>query len=138
MDDFIYRDLETEGGQSTHSTRSRSTGLFCEDVPLSKIAREVGTPVYVYSYNTLARHFRVFDEAFSGIPHIVCFAMKANSNLAVVKTFAGLGGGADVVSGGELFRALKAGVEPSKIVYAGVGKTDTEIEAALERRHPDV
>ncbi|MHB8173211.1 MAG: diaminopimelate decarboxylase [Nitrospirota bacterium] len=125
MDDFIYRDMETGG--------SRSTGLFCEGVPLSKIAREVGTPVYVYSYNTLTRHFKVFDEAFSGVPHIVCFAMKANSNLAVVKSFAGLGGGADVVSGGELFRALKAGVEPSRIVYAGVGKTEREIEAALSK-----
>jgi diaminopimelate decarboxylase len=125
MNDFIYRDEGARGDRST------GRELFCEGVPMSKIAREVGTPVYVYSHNTLARHFRVFDEAFSGIPHIVCFAMKANSNLAVVKTFAGLGGGADVVSGGELFRALKAGVEPSKIVYAGVGKTDMEIEAAL-------
>jgi len=116
MDDFHY-----EGGR-----------LFCEGAALEDIAREVGTPVYVYSHNTLARHFRVFDEAFSGLPHIVCFAMKANSNGAVVRTFARQGGGADVVSGGELHRALKAGVPADKIVYAGVGKADWEIEYALK------
>jgi diaminopimelate decarboxylase len=115
MDDFVY-----EGDR-----------LFCEGVPLETIAREVGTPVYVYSHHTLSRHFRVFDEAFARMPHIVCFAMKANSNLAVVKTFADLGGGADVVSGGELHRALAAGMPPEKIVYAGVGKTIAEIEYAL-------
>ncbi len=144
MDDFIYRGRAGEGLENTGNdagarqpvVRGRSTGsageeLFCEGVPLSRIAREVGTPVYVYSYNTLTRHFKVFDEAFDGIPHVICFAMKANSNIAVVKAFSALGGGADVVSGGELFRALKAGVEPSKIVYAGVGKTEREIEAAL-------
>ncbi len=139
MDDFIYRDPGKENGEEAGqalgvdgAVRSRSTGLFCEGVPLSRIAREVGTPVYVYSYHTLTRHFRVFDEAFDGIPHIICFAMKANSNLAVVRSFSALGGGADVVSGGELFRALRAGVMPSKIVYAGVGKTVSEIEAALK------
>ncbi len=143
MDDFIYRGGAGEGtaggkaceGQSVALSRSAGQGggeLFCEGVPLSKIAAEVGTPVYVYSYNTLTRHFRVFDEAFSGIPRLICFAMKANSNLAVVRSFAAMGGGADVVSGGELFRALKAGVMPSRIVYAGVGKTASEIEAALK------
>ena len=106
--------------------------LFCEGVAVEDIAREAGTPVYIYSHNTLSRHFRVFDEAFSGLPHIVCFAMKANSNSAVVRTFAALGGGADVVSGGELYRALKAGVPAGKIVYAGVGKTRPEIEYALK------
>src|SRR3990172_9173425 len=105
--------------------------LLCEDVPLEDIAREVGTPVYVYSMGTLARHFKVFDEAFAEIPHMVCFAMKANSNMAVVGTFAGMGGGADVVSGGELYRAMRAGVPPGRIVYAGVGKTAAEIEYAL-------
>jgi len=105
--------------------------LFCEGVAISDIADKVGTPCYVYSHNTLARHFRVFDEAFDGLPHIVCFAMKANSNIAVVKTFAGQGGGADVVSGGELYRALKAGVPADRIVYAGVGKTRSEIDYAL-------
>jgi len=106
--------------------------LFCEGVAVEDIAREVGTPFYLYSHKTLERHFRVFDEAFDGVPHIVCFAMKANSNLAVVKTFAVQGGGADVVSGGELYRAMRAGVPPEKIVYAGVGKTASEIEYALK------
>jgi len=105
--------------------------LFCEEVAVEDIARDLGTPVYIYSHRTLVRHFRVFDEAFDGLPHIVCFALKANSNGAVIKTFAGMGGGADVVSGGELSRALMAGVPSSKIVYAGVGKTDAEIEHAL-------
>ena len=130
MDDFIYRGPGAQGGGSANRTGGEE--LFCEGVPLSKIAREVGTPVYIYSYHTLTRHFRVFDEAFDGIPHVICFAMKANSNLAVVRSFAALGGGADVVSGGELFRALRAGVMPSRIVYAGVGKTEREIEAALK------
>src|SRR5512141_1623677 len=106
--------------------------LFCEGVPVDEIARETGTPVYIYSRSTLSRHFRVFDEAFAGIPHIVCFAMKANSNSAVVRTFSSQGGGADVVSGGELFRALNAGVPAGRIVYAGVGKTRAEIEYALD------
>lgn len=116
MDDFRYQDGR----------------LFCEDVPVEEVAAAVGTPFYIYSRNTLSRHFRVFNEAFEGIPHIVCFAMKANSNISVVKTFADQGGGADVVSGGELFRALRAGVPPERIVYAGVGKTAVEIEYALK------
>jgi len=106
--------------------------FHCEDVPLSRIAAEVGTPFYCYSHATLQRHFSVFDEAFKNIPHIVCFAVKANSNLAVLRLFAKAGGGADVVSGGELFRALKAGIPAKKIVYAGVGKTREEIRRALE------
>src|SRR5512143_3900972 len=106
--------------------------LFCEDVAVEDIAASVGTPCYIYSHNTLARHFKVFDDAFDGAPHIICFAMKANSNISVVKTFANLGGGADVVSGGELYRALKAGVPACKVVYAGVGKTRAEIEYALK------
>jgi len=110
----------------------REGELCCEDVPLKRIAEEAGTPFYVYSRATLERHYRVFDEAFEGVDHLVCFAVKANSNLSVLKLFAGLGGGADVVSGGELSRALKAGVPPEKIVYAGVGKTVAEIEYALK------
>ncbi|MGK7346101.1 MAG: diaminopimelate decarboxylase [Candidatus Nitrospinota bacterium M3_3B_026] len=106
----------------------------CEDVPLSKIAGEVGTPFYVYSHATLTRHFEVFDKAFEDVPHIICFAVKANSNIAVLRLFAKLGGGADIVSGGELYRALKAGVPPEKIVYAGVGKTRPEIRQALEAK----
>lgn len=116
MNDFQYREGE----------------LYCEDVPLSRIAKEVGTPCYVYSHHTLVRHFRVYDSAFQSIPHIVAFAMKANSNLAVLRLMAKEGSGVDIVSGGELFRALQAGVSPSKIVFAGVGKKPDEIRDALK------
>ncbi|MCS6288146.1 MAG: diaminopimelate decarboxylase [Nitrospira sp.] len=116
MNDFQYREGE----------------LYCEGVPLSRIAKEVGTPCYVYSHHTLVRHFRVYDSAFQNIPHIVAFAMKANSNLAVLRLMAKEGSGVDIVSGGELFRALKAGVTPGKIVFAGVGKKPEEIRDALK------
>ena len=116
MNDFQYREGE----------------LYCEDVPLSRIAKEVGTPCYVYSHHTLVRHFRVYDSAFQNIPHVVAFAMKANSNLAVLRLMAKEGSGVDIVSGGELFRALKAGVPPGKIVFAGVGKKPEEIRDALK------
>ncbi|HEX5036948.1 MAG TPA: diaminopimelate decarboxylase [bacterium] len=105
--------------------------LHCEDVPMSKIAAEVGTPAYVYSYATLERHFKVFDQAFAGVPHLICFAMKANSNIAILRSFVKLGGGVDIVSGGELFRALTAGAPPDRIVYSGVGKTREEMKYAL-------
>ncbi len=114
-----------------HHFNYREGVLHCEDVPLREIALEVGTPCYVYSYSTLIRHFRVMDEAFSAIPHLVCFAVKANSNIAVLKALAKEGSGMDVVSGGELFRALRAGVDPERIVFAGVGKTAQEMEYAL-------
>ena len=96
--------------------------LFAEEVPLRRIAQEVGTPAYVYSIATLRRHYRVFDEAFARIPHLVCFSVKSNSNLAVLRTFAKAGSGFDIVSGGELFRALKAGADPKKIVFNIKGK----------------
>lgn len=105
--------------------------LFCEEVNIADIASEVGTPFYLYSSATLARHFRAFDGAFSH-DHITCFATKSCSNIAVLNLFAKLGGGADIVSGGELFRALKAGINPKKIVYSGVGKTRQEMKYALE------
>ena len=105
--------------------------LFCEDVPLEKIADEVGTPFYCYSQKTLIRHFDVFNTAFEEIDHLVCFAVKANSNIGVLHELINAGAGCDVVSGGELYRALKAGCEPQMIVFAGVGKTDEEIEYAL-------
>lgn len=107
--------------------------LYCEDVPLTKIASEVGTPCYIYSHATLTRHFKVFDQAFEGVPHLICFAMKANSNLAVLRTLINLGAGIDIVSGGELFRALAAGARPDKVVYAGVGKTKEEMAYALQK-----
>ncbi len=109
----------------------RNGEMFAEDVPVKRIAKEVGTPAYVYSLATLKRHFRVFDQAFAKIPHIVCFSVKANSNIALLRTFAKEGGGFDIVSGGELFRALKAGADPKKIVFSGVGKKKEEIEYAL-------
>ncbi|MFW8599933.1 diaminopimelate decarboxylase [Desulfobacterota bacterium M19] len=105
--------------------------LHCEDTPLSAIAEAVGTPFYVYSSATLSRHFKAVDEAFSDIDHITCFAVKSCSNIAVLNLFSSLGGGADIVSGGELFRALRAGVDPQKIVYSGVGKTVEELRYAL-------
>ena len=106
--------------------------LRCEAVPVREIAEKVGTPFYLYSYHTLVRHFTVFDDAFKGIPHLVCYSAKANSNLALLRLFVNLGGGVDVVSGGELFRALKGGAAPQKIVFSGVGKREDEIEYALK------
>jgi diaminopimelate decarboxylase len=110
----------------------RENALCCEDVPMADIAAAVGTPVYVYSAATLKRHFQAFDKAFFGKPHLVCYSAKANANLAILSLFAKLGGGLDIVSGGELFRGLKAGVPPGKIVYSGVGKTPEEMDFALE------
>jgi diaminopimelate decarboxylase len=109
----------------------RNGEMFAEGVPLKRIARDVGTPAYVYSLATLKRHFRVFDEAFAAVSHIICFSVKANSNIAVLRAFAREGSGFDIVSGGELFRALKAGADPKKIVFSGVGKKKQEIEFAL-------
>ena len=109
----------------------RNGEMFAEAVPLKRIAREVGTPAYVYSLATLKRHFKVFDQAFSKVRHIVCFSVKANSNLALLRAFAKEGSGFDIVSGGELFRALKVGGDPTKIVFSGVGKKREEIEYAL-------
>ncbi len=110
----------------------RDNTMFCEDVPVSAVAESVGTPFYLYSKETLSHHFKVIDQAFADIPHITCFATKACSNIAILSLFKSLGGGADIVSGGELFRALKAGVEPQKIVYSGVGKSAEELRYALE------
>jgi diaminopimelate decarboxylase len=109
----------------------REGELFCEEVPLRELAERHGTPLYVYSRATFERHFRVFDGAFSSLPHLTCYAVKANSNMALLGLVAAWGGGMDVVSGGELYRALAAGVDPAKIVYAGVGKREEEILEAL-------
>ena len=107
--------------------------MVCEGVPLGRIADAVGTPVYVYSHATLSHHYGVFDRVFSGTPHLICYSMKANPNGSVIRTFTNLGSGVDIVSGGELSRALAAGTPPSKIVYSGVGKMEWEIEEALRR-----
>lgn len=106
--------------------------LHAEDVPVSQIAEQVGTPFYCYSTATLTRHFRLFDEALEGTDHLVCYAMKANSNQAVLRLMADLGAGVDVVSGGEYARARAAGFDGSKIVFSGVGKTREEMAAALK------
>lgn len=110
----------------------QNQALFCEKAAVEKIAQEVGTPFYLYSHRTLEHHFRVFSAAFAEIPHIVCFAVKSCSNTAILRIFAREGGGVDLVSGGELYRALKAGVDPAKMVYSGVGKRDDEIDFALK------
>ena len=115
-----------------HNFEYRQGELCCEQVPISQIAKQVGTPCYIYSHATLVRHFRVYDSAFKSIPHLIAFAMKANSNLAILRLMMKEGSGVDIVSGGELFRALKAGVAPSKIVFAGVGKSAEEIRDALK------
>ncbi len=107
--------------------------FYCEDVPITDIAEDVGTPVYIYSSRTLSHHAQVYEKAFEQMDHLSCYAVKANSNLSVISLFAKKGMGADVVSGGEIFRALKAGVPADRIVFAGVGKTQTEMEYALNK-----
>jgi diaminopimelate decarboxylase len=115
-----------------HHFNYRDNELFCEDVPVRKIAEAVGTPFYLYSHATLERHFTAVDSAFDGIDKLLCFSAKSNTNLAILRLFATLGGGLDIVSGGELFRGLKAGFSPDKIVYSGVGKRVDEIDDALD------
>ena len=106
--------------------------LYCEQVSVDEIAAQTGTPLYVYSSHTITDHFRKLDEAFAEVPHLICYSVKAASNLAIISLLADYGAGADIVSGGELYRALRAGVSPDSIVYAGIGKTAPEIAKALE------
>ncbi|MEI6124943.1 MAG: diaminopimelate decarboxylase [Pseudomonadota bacterium] len=115
-----------------HEFKYQGDDLCGENVLIEKIAADVGTPFYVYSRKTLESHFRVFDTAFAAVPHITCYSAKSNANAAVLKVLSSLGSGVDVVSGGEIFRALRAGVAPRKIVYSGAGKTGSEIEYALQ------
>lgn len=115
-----------------HHFQYQNNELYCEEVPVLEIARDVGTPFYLYSHATLRQHFKAFDGAFQGITHLTCFSMKSNSSLAILRLFAQEGGGVDIVSGGELYRALKAGVDPQKIVYSGVGKRIEDLEYALK------
>jgi diaminopimelate decarboxylase len=110
---------------------SRNGSLYCEDVALADIAAQTGTPCYVYSSRGVMNRFRAYEEALEGFPHLVCYAVKANSNLALLGLLARAGAGFDIVSGGELFRVLKAGGDPSRVVFSGVGKTAEEIEYAL-------
>jgi diaminopimelate decarboxylase len=116
MDHFTYRRRE----------------LCCESVPLRAIADAVGTPAYVYSRAALVEGVRAYDDAFAGIPHLVCYAIKANANLGVLAVLAAEGAGADIVSGGELYRALRAGIPSRKIIFSGVGKTREEMREALK------
>jgi diaminopimelate decarboxylase len=115
-----------------HHFDYRDGALFAEDVDITALATRVGTPFYCYSTATLERHYRVLSEAFAGTPTLICYALKANSNQAVIATLARQGAGADIVSGGELLRALNAGVAPEKIVFSGVGKTREEMAATLK------
>src|SRR6478735_884782 len=105
--------------------------LHCEDVALSKIAEEVGTPVYVYSRSDIERAYKAFDAALEGVPHEICYAVKACSTLGVLGVLVQLGAGADIVSIGELYRWLRAGGDPAHVVFSGVGKTESEIKTAL-------
>jgi diaminopimelate decarboxylase len=116
-----------------HHFDYRNGVLHCEDVSLEAIARDLGTPVYVYSHATLQRHYGVLAEAFAGRDVLIAYAIKANSNLGVISTLAELGAGADVVSGGELMKAMAAGVPASRIVFSGVAKTEDEMRIGLER-----
>ncbi|MDZ7579606.1 MAG: diaminopimelate decarboxylase [Deltaproteobacteria bacterium] len=115
-----------------HHFQYRHDELFCEDVPVREIAEAVGTPFYLYSCATLERHFKAFDGAFANADRLVCFSAKANASLAILKLLSRLGSGLDIVSGGELFRGLRAGIAPDKIVYSGVGKKPEEIDFALQ------
>ncbi|MCK5091954.1 MAG: diaminopimelate decarboxylase, partial [Gammaproteobacteria bacterium] len=116
MDYFQYKDSE----------------LYAEDVSLEKLAEQFGTPCYVYSRATIERHWRAFDTALEGHPHLICYAVKANSNLAVLNVMARLGSGFDIVSAGELERVIRAGGDPGKVVFSGVGKRHDELQRALQ------
>ena len=122
MDPFQYRDSE----------------LCCEEVSLRALAAVAGTPAYIYSKAALLESLAGYGRAFQAVPHVVCYSVKANSNLGVLSALAKAGAGADIVSGGELYRALRAGVPPEKIVFSGVGKTRDEMREALKAGHPDV
>jgi diaminopimelate decarboxylase len=115
-----------------HHFAYRDGRLFAEEISLEQIAQDVGTPFYCYTYATLERHYHAFEAPLTSVPHLICFSVKSNSNLAVLKVFLNQGAGLDVVSGGELYRALKAGADPRTIVFAGVGKTSRELEEALK------
>jgi diaminopimelate decarboxylase len=105
--------------------------LHCEQVPLKQLAREVGTPLYIYSRRGLEDNFKQFDQALAEIPHLICYAVKSNANLGVLKLFRELGAGFDIASGGELFRTRQVGADPQRLVFSGVGKSNSEIDYAL-------
>ncbi|MGQ9609596.1 MAG: diaminopimelate decarboxylase [bacterium] len=115
-----------------HFFHYKNNELYCEEKKVSTVAEEVGTPFYLYSHRTIVDHYRKLDNALNSVDHLICFSMKSNSNLAICRTLSNEGAGADVVSGGELYKALKAGFHPNNIVFAGVGKIKSEIEYALK------
>jgi diaminopimelate decarboxylase len=117
-----------------HSFRYREGHLYCEDVNLARLAEQLGTPVYVYSAGTILDHYARLDTALKSLDHLICYAVKANSNRAILKLLADAGAGFDIVSGGELYRVLAAGGEPSRCTFAGVGKSPEEIQYGLEQR----
>ena len=116
MDAFDYRDDQ----------------LYCEGIPLARIAADVGTPTYVYSLRALRTAYHAYDHALAPVPHVVCYSVKANGSLAILRTFAREGSGFDIVSGGELFLAGRAGADPRRIVFSGVGKTREEMAQAMQ------
>src|ERR1700690_2134615 len=116
-----------------HDFRYVGNRLFCEGVSVEALARKFGTPLYVYSQHTLADHFQKLDRALAPVEHLICFALKSNGNLSVLRALAGLGSGFDIVSGGELQRVIAAGGKPRQCVFAGVGKSESEIEFALRQ-----
>jgi diaminopimelate decarboxylase len=117
-----------------HAFHYRNGRLYCEDVDLNRPAEEFGTPLFVYSAGTILDHYRRLDAALTELDHLICYAVKANSNRAILKLLAEAGAGFDIVSGGELFRVLAAGGDAAKCTFAGVGKSGDEIEYALEQR----
>src|SRR6266568_4556310 len=116
-----------------HDFRYISGKLYCEGIAVESLVRKFGTPLYIYSQKTLTNHFLKLDRAMTGVDHLICFAVKSNSNLSVLSTLAGLGSGFDIVSGGELQRVIAAGGDPRRCAFAGVGKTESEIEFALKQ-----
>src|SRR5664280_3738962 len=116
-----------------HDFHYAGSRLFCEGVSVESLAKKFGTPLYIYSQRTLTEHFQRLDHALAPLDHLICFSMKVNSNLSVLRTLANLGAGFDIVSGGELQRIIAAGGDPRQCVFAGVGKTEGEIKFALRQ-----
>ena len=129
MDSVLEKEIQR--GVKVHDFYYLVNELYCEKVRVKDIVDETGTPVYIYSYQTIVEHYRKLARAFQSVRPLICYSMKANSNLAILKALVSEGAGFDIVSGGELYRALRAGSDPKKIVYAGVGKTGEEIEASI-------
>jgi len=117
-----------------HEFRYKNNNFYCENIKVEAIAEKFGTPLYIYSYETLLDHYLKLCVAFRRIKPLICYSVKANSNLAILKALVAKGAGLDIVSGGELFRALKVGCPPQRIVYASVGKTDQEITEAIKKK----